>query len=398
MRVAYVCADPGVPVYGRKGASVHVQEVIRALGAHGADVELFAASIGGEPPPGLEEVPVHRLPAVGGADPARRERRALAANADLSRALDEAGPFDLLYERYALWSFAGMSYASERGVPGVLEVNAPLIEEQARHRVLVDRRGAEQVARRLFERATAVVAVSAAVAEWVRARSRRPGGVHVVPNGVDPGRFSVDAGRSRDAAMFTVGFVGSLKPWHGVDALVRAVALLARREDQSAERGWRLLVVGDGPQRDALTALVDACGLAHATTFTGAVDPGRIPALLGGMDVAAAPYSDAADDYFSPLKLYEYLAAGVPVVASDVGQAGETLREADTGVLTAPGDVVALAAALDWLRRDPESRRAFAAAGRDWVLRERTWTAVAGRILELAEAVAPPRTPTAGVG
>ncbi len=64
MRVAYVCADPGVPVFGKKGCSVHAQEVIRSLRGRGASVELFARRLGGDPPPGLQAVPVHRLPAL----------------------------------------------------------------------------------------------------------------------------------------------------------------------------------------------------------------------------------------------------------------------------------------------------------------------------------------------
>ena len=73
MRLAYVCADPGVPVFGRKGASIHVQEVVRALDARGVEVELFASRTGGDPPPGLEKVPLHGLPAPPKGDLAARE-------------------------------------------------------------------------------------------------------------------------------------------------------------------------------------------------------------------------------------------------------------------------------------------------------------------------------------
>ncbi|HET9494840.1 MAG TPA: glycosyltransferase, partial [Chloroflexia bacterium] len=110
MRLAYVCADRGVPVFGKKGCSVHVQEVVRALLSRGVEVTLFAASLGGMPPAGLESVRVHRLPAPSGDDRAQREASALAANADLALALSEDGPFDAVYERYSLWSYAGMEH------------------------------------------------------------------------------------------------------------------------------------------------------------------------------------------------------------------------------------------------------------------------------------------------
>ncbi|MBF8301230.1 MAG: glycosyl transferase group 1, partial [Acidobacteria bacterium] len=146
MRVAYVCADPGVPAFGTKGSSVHLQEVVRALVRQGVTIELFVANQGGSPPRDLQAVGVQVLPIPKAADAADRERAALAANTELAARLASTGPYDCVYERYSLWSFAGMSFARRVGVPGLLEVNAPLIEEQAVHRSLVDRRAAEWVA------------------------------------------------------------------------------------------------------------------------------------------------------------------------------------------------------------------------------------------------------------
>src|SRR6185436_13422914 len=95
LRIAYVCADPGVPVFGRKGCTVHVQEVLRALMAAGATVDLFATRLDGDPPVDLREVHVHRLPAAPKGDVAKRERLCLAANEELGEQLRRFGPFDL---------------------------------------------------------------------------------------------------------------------------------------------------------------------------------------------------------------------------------------------------------------------------------------------------------------
>src|SRR6516165_1722652 len=143
MRIAYVCADLGVSVFGHKGCSIHVQEVVRALAARDARVELFARRLEGEPPAGFEAVRLHSLPAVPRGDHAAREQAALAANGEVRAILEQEGPFDLVYERYSLWSFAPMEYARDEGIPGLLEVNAPLIAEQQEHRILIDRPGAE---------------------------------------------------------------------------------------------------------------------------------------------------------------------------------------------------------------------------------------------------------------
>ncbi|MFQ5739942.1 MAG: glycosyltransferase family 1 protein, partial [Acidobacteriota bacterium] len=88
MRIAYICADPGVPVFGRKGCSIHVQEVVRGMRKRAARVELFAARLGGDPPPGLESVPIHRLPRPSGPELARREQSCLEANRNLRTRLD----------------------------------------------------------------------------------------------------------------------------------------------------------------------------------------------------------------------------------------------------------------------------------------------------------------------
>lgn len=106
MRIAYVCADPGVPVFGRKGASVHVQAVLRVLVARGAEVHLLAVRTGGVPPAGLEQVAVHALPEVPKGEVADRERAAQAGDAAVAPVLTrlaQAEGLDLVYERYSLW-------------------------------------------------------------------------------------------------------------------------------------------------------------------------------------------------------------------------------------------------------------------------------------------------------
>jgi glycosyltransferase involved in cell wall biosynthesis len=382
MRVAYVCADRGVPVFGTKGCSVHVQEVVRALLRLGAEVHLFAARPGGPAPADLAGARLHPLPDPPKGDPAARERAALAANDDLRAALERAGRFDLVWERYALWSYAGMEYARDRGTPGVLEVNAPLVEEQAAHRTLVDRGGAEAVAARVFAAADVLAAVSAEVAEYLGRFPGVRGRVHVVPNGVDPARFPAGLRPSRrgPAGSFTVGFVGTLKPWHGLGTLAAALGLLLQRAP-----GSRLLVVGDGPAREGLEADLAGRGARAAAEFAGATAPADVPGLLASMDAGVAPYAGAGF-YFSPLKVFEYMAAGLPVVASRVGQLARLIRDGENGLLVPPGDAAALADALARLHDDPGLRARLGRRARADVLLEHTWGATVRRVLALAGA------------
>lgn len=383
MRIAYVSADQGIPVFGRKGCSIHVQEVVRAMIRAGSSVELFTPRPEGPVPPGLEPVRVHPLPPATQPHPANRERSAFEANADLRRALDLNGPFDMIYERYSLWSHGGMDYAQSLGVPGLLEVNAPLIDEQAIHRVLVDRSRAEWVAHRVFGNATALLAVSAEVAAYLRGFPAAGGRTHVIPNGVDPTRFpeGLRASRPAEPGTFTVGFVGTLKPWHGLRTLIRAFDRL-----HAAEPATRLLIVGDGPDRSVLEAELSARGLTEATLFTGSVAPEAVPGLLASMDAAVAPYENTGRFYFSPLKVYEYMAAGRAVVASRLGEVDGLIEHSVSGLLCEPGDPAGLADALLGLCREPALRERLGRAARATIGRSHTWDETVSRILRLAKA------------
>jgi glycosyltransferase involved in cell wall biosynthesis len=381
MRIAYICADPGVPVFGCKGASIHVQEVIRALRRRGAQVTLLAVRWGGTVPAGLEGLAQVPLPAIVGGELAAREQAALAANAALEHALSAAGPFDLVYERYALWSHAGMSWARVTGIPALLEVNAPLIEEQARHRRLTNRVAAEQVTQVVFAAATTLLAVSQEVARYLERQPVARGRVHVVPNGVDPQRFRPGRApaRAREDGTFVLGFAGSFKSWHGLDTLFKAFMHLYHARPTA-----RLLVVGDGPERARLVGQVIAGQLEDAVILPGAVAPEKMPSWLAAMDIAVAPYPDLEDFYFSPLKVFEYMAAGLPVVASRIGQLAKLIVDGETGLLCPPGDATALASALGRLAVDHPLRGRLARGGRQAVLRSHTWDHVAARILGLA--------------
>jgi glycosyltransferase involved in cell wall biosynthesis len=381
MRIAYVCFDWGVPVFGSTGSSIHVQEIVRGFLARGAHVKLFAARIGGDLPAGLERVSVHSFEGLVEGPREVREQSALAANRDLRDALEREGPFDMVYERYSLWSFAAMDFARETEVPGLLEVNAPLIEQQAEYRGLVDRASAERVAERVFGAAAALIALSTEIKVYLERYPTTHGRVHVIPDGVNPDRFPTGLKPSCPCkpGTFTVGFLGSLKPWHGLPILVDAFAMLHQCHPNS-----RLLVVGDGPERANLEMDLAARGLTQAAHLTGAVPPGEVPRLLTSMDVGVAPYPELPTFYFSPLKVYEYMAAGLPVVVSRIGQLAYLIQHGLTGLHCAPGDSSAFVDALVRLKQDPKLCTSLGEAAREHVIRYHTWDHVMQRILDLA--------------
>lgn len=383
MRIAYVCADPGIPVFGTKGASIHVQEVIRAMRKRGAEVQLFTARPGDAPPADLHDLAVHALPELPRMGPAEREQEAMANNHHLLDVLQDKGPFDCIYERYSLWSWAGMAYAQSAGIPSLLEVNAPLIEEQSRHRELVHRQAAEEIATRVFSTAQAIIAVSPGVAAYLASYSQSNGRVHTIANGINPDRFPAKLFQARQNSpakdTFTIGFLGTLKPWHGLDLLMQAFI-----EMQPHDPGLRLLLVGDGPERTTMATCIAEAGLDSCVTFTGAVVPQEVAFWLSQMDVGVAPYPDMPHFYFSPLKIYEYMAAALPVVASRVGQLDMVVQEQVTGLLYPAGDTSAFKASLQLLRARPALRRQLGQEGRRVALKKHSWDSVVARIFNIA--------------
>ncbi|ERH15901.1 glycosyltransferase, group 1 family protein [Actinomyces johnsonii F0510] len=382
MRIAYICCDPGIPVFGTKGASVHIQEVVRELRSIGHEVALYAVRSGKHIPDDLTDLELH-LEAVADVEPAEREQaQAHAAERIVSRVIADGA--DLVYERYSLFSTALADITAATGVPGILEVNAPLIDEQRRHRSLVDASGAAQVLRRQVTAARATVCVSNPVADWVRRRTADlfdigagdvAGRIHTVPNGVSVRRIQP---QPEDPDRVVVTFVGTLKPWHGVADLITAAAL--------ARQSWSLRIIGDGPEMDSLRAQAGRLGV--EADFRGAVAPQDIPIHLAGSAIGVAPYPDLGggeQQYFSPMKVLEYLAAGLAVVASDVGQIPQLLEDGSGrhGVLVAPSDPTALAAALDDLATCPGRRVRMGRSGRLLAEQRHSWRRTVDRILEL---------------
>jgi glycosyltransferase involved in cell wall biosynthesis len=389
MRIAYLCTDLGVPVCGNKGASIHVRELSGALQALGHEVIAVCARLDGSPPDGFD-VPLIEVPEEPGADSGDRAVRAAAyANSLPARVLEQLRDFgpDVLYERYALNGTAGLTIAQELRIPHLLEVNAPLVDEEETHRSLAPGDSARTLERAILRRVDRIVAVSGELKRWLVELGVEDERIAVLANAVDPGRFEVTpqervAVRRRLEVNGTpiVAFVGTLRPWHDPTILVRALGLLRARGDEP-----RLLIVGDGPERERLTTLARKDGLSPMVTFVGSVSHDEVPAYLAAADVAVAPYHPDTGRYFSPLKLFEYLAAGVPVVAADFGEIPHCVRAGETGLLYPPGDAQALADALARLIANREGAAALGRNGREHVLRHHTWAANARAVAALAE-------------
>lgn len=375
MNVLYVCADRGIPVLGNKGASVHVRSITTAIQRLGHDVTLLARRWEKDNPP----PPLHRLEQLP-KDPVR-------AMAKIEELLDVEEPA-VVIERYSLQSGLARAVTRRRGVPLTLEVNAPLAYEATRYRGLDDPL-AEQREHEALRSADRIQVVSSALARYVRSVAPEVP-LDWIPNGADT-RALQDAEPAAMAGLegrTIVGFVGSLKPWHGVDQLLDAFATVHPRHPDAA-----LVIVGAGGEEATLRERASRPDLRGHVVWAGQVPHSRVPSILASFDIAVAPYLPAEPFYFDPLKIVEYLAAGKPVIYPELGDLPALAGPA--GLSYTPGSVEQLAQRLAQGLGDSALRRRLSASAARAAARL-DWSTIARRVLQFANGSAVDQT-SAGI-
>ncbi|HLY43978.1 MAG TPA: glycosyltransferase family 4 protein [Stellaceae bacterium] len=364
-------------IQSRDGQSVHLDEIVAALRQLGHDVVVVgprlyeSAGFGGE----------SRLVAA----LRRRVPRALLELAELAynipaflRLRRVAAKFqpDLIYERYNLYFLAGILLRRWRGVKLFLEVNAPVCEERARYGGLALPRLAGSLQRWVWRSADRTLVVTDALKRIVIAAGAAPETVSVVPNGIDPRMFPAEPYRARRGAPVTIGFIGFVRDWHGLNEVIDALA--GERDGTPVE----LVIAGEGPARAGLQRRAAALGIGSRVRFIGLQPRSAIAALIGQFDIALQP---RAVPYASPLKIFEYMACGRAIVAPDQPNIREILTDGETALLFDPDAPGALWQAIRRLVDDPALReRLGQAARRALEARDYTWRRNAQRIVAMA--------------
>ncbi len=395
MRIMYASADHGIPVFGNKGASIHIQEMVKAFGELGHETTLLTARLGDGPPTLPGEVRKIRSSAPSHLDGqsaghnencrSAKETRYLSIADAIEHAIiaeHRREPLDLIYERYSLWSAAGTRAAKRLSVPCILEVNAPLLAEQRQYRKLVLDGQARAIEREVLTTVDHIFAVSDEVAEYVIRQGASPNRVEVQPNGVNTDVFSPIGDVAKIDGIgdeLVIGFCGSLKPWHGVEDLLQAYASILQTAPTS-----KLLIVGDGPLSEWMKGFIAGARLEDNVVLLGWRPYEELPSLIRRMDIATAPYPDLEDFYFSPLKLFEYMACGKAVVAADIGQIRSVLKNNQNGLLNRPGDCDHLADLIGGLMEQPALRQRLGAHAAQSVA-ERSWRNNALRVTSMVE-------------
>jgi alpha-maltose-1-phosphate synthase len=388
-KIVYCATDQTVP--GTKGGSTHVLAVAEGLAALGNEVHVAAQpGAGGFPSGGVHW---HAIGAPFG-KPALRMMRTFAVH----RLIRRVRP-DIIIERYH--NFGGESLRSDGW--HVLEVNAPIVDYPHSPKQRLDRALLVEPFRRWRDWQCRVadrfvVPTRAILPDWIP-----PEKIHETEWGVDTARFrpgaqpppGVKLPFTRDHRLIVI-FIGAFRAWHGVRHLVRAMAHL-RETGATDLKDIHAVLIGDGPEREPAEADARAAGLDASITFTGALPHDLLPACLAAADIGVAPFDTAAHAplslafYWSPLKVFEYMASGLPVVAPDIPRLRQILGAGEAGLLYDAANPRGLADAIVALA-EPGRRTSLGAVARARAEREYSWMSHCERLIH---AVTPP--PTEGV-
>jgi glycosyltransferase involved in cell wall biosynthesis len=385
-RIAYLRSTPGVGTQAG-GAATHINGFINAATELGAAIRVISNdNIAGIDRSKLTLIDPEPL---GSTRAAVDLRNNLIFSAGALREIEHS-PVDLIYQRYARFSWAGVAASLRTGVPLFLEYNGSEVW-MGKH---WDRGDMLPLLAR-FERLNLEAAARIFVVADVERRNLLQAGIAdekiiVNPNGVDTEKFRPkvggdavrrDLGVAEDETL--AGFVGTFGPWHGVLALAQAITLLP--DDSKV----RFLLVGAGKLREEVQRIVGAAGKEQQVIFAGHVEHERVPALLDACDILLSPHvplEDGSEFFGSPTKLFEYMAMGKGIVASRLGQIGEVLVDEETALLTEPGNARQLADAILRLSRSRELRERLGAAARGAAIAEHTWKHNALRVLDAYQA------------
>ena len=361
-----------IEAFVAEGHEVHEEALVRRTGP---TVKPTSDSGGSGTWSALDHLPrfARELAEYGYSVPARR------------RLIRAGGEFkaQLLYERYAFGNTAGVSASRRLGVPMVLEVNSPMVLELSKTRGLSFPRLADKSERWTFKEADRVCVVTHVLAEMLKEMGVAEERLFVTPNGVHPDAYiNPDPVGARKALGLesvkgaVLGFVGFYRPWHRLDLVVDG---LAARELREAH----LVLIGEGPAEEELRLQAKKRGVAERVHFVGPRAHSEIPGLLPAFDIGLVP---AINPYASPLKLHEYMAAGLPSVAPDQPNLREVLTSGEQALLFKPGDGDGLCAALATLVADADLRSRMGERARETLVeRDLTWRGNARRVLAAVE-------------
>ena len=380
MRVLYVAG--AVEAFGTSGGSIHIQEVACGLRDLGHDV--LVLSMRGKADVGRRTLDCG-VPVVG---TRWRKELALLGLPKVRRAIRAFRP-DVMMERFYNFAGAGVLAAHGLGIPSLLEVNAPMTDPPGSLKTRVDRLLLGSMRRWAVTQGRWSDAIVTPLSTTVPPEVEREK-IHELPWGANVERFDPShglQGTARKALADELGlsldhpvaaFLGSFRRWHGVDHFAEAARLMIGTGEPIS-----FLAVGGGPELEGLRARVASWGLPPGRfVFTGPQPHERVPQLLSLADIGVAPFDVESHAplaeygfYWSPLKVFEYMAMALPVVTIDIPPLNDIVREGREGLLFHAGDIGDLTSALGRLAGDAGLRERLGESARQRVVANYSWQA-----------------------
>jgi glycosyltransferase involved in cell wall biosynthesis len=287
----------------------------------------------------------------------------------------------LIYERYSLYMFVTLVIARAKGIPIVFEVNDSAIVERVRP--LFFRSLASAIERFIFKKADGLVFVSQIFRDRTTAEYGSIAPSIVTPNAANIAQFSYTSEQRKATRSqlglddkIVCGYLGAFVPWHAIDQFVYTIA--DRLEDSPH---LCLLLVGDGETYPKVAAFVKERNLLDRIILTGRVAHKEVPGLLSAMDMAVLP---SAGDYTSPVKLFEFMASGIPAVAPDFEPIKEVLTEGQNGWMFKAKDIEASVNAVLKMSSQTDDLKRVGENAREYIRTERQWR---NNVVQLAQFV-----------
>ena len=295
-----------------------------------------------------------------------------------------------IYERYTPLNFGGVLAAKRSGVPLILEVNATYAGRLGCDIEMAYPGMAKWAEKRVFQWADGIVVVSGPLGECVLDRTADPDKIAITPNAISLNKVNkLDPVQERHKIRqrygiqqgFVVGFVGSMRRWHGLDFLADCIPSILEQHPDT-----HFLLVGTGEMESELREFVAQRNLRAHVTITGAVRHDEVYPLIATLDLGLSPDTPR---YASPMKLLEYMALGAVPIAPDYLPIREIIEHDKTGLIFAPRNAEQFIGSIIRLAKEPEFRNALSQAARAEVVERRNWGRNASEILSLLSRVAP---------
>lgn len=278
-----------------------------------------------------------------------------------------------VWQHHDLFQTRGLKLAKKLGLPSVLFVDAPYVWESKKWGV--PRLGWEWFAKwwgdsNPCRKADLVLVVSEEVKRAVLDLGVDESRILIAPCTVSPKIFS----RTKDSEVrkslglssnFVIGWVGSFRKFHSLDLLVDAFKVVSTSIPHA-----KLLLVGDGAERIRLQEKIASFGLNERVIFTGNVPHNEVPAYISSFDVAVLPSQSNEGFHYSPLKLREFFGAGIPVIASAVGDVKSVIEESKGGWLVQPGSKDLIAEMIVNIETDRAAIESASSRARSYALSE----------------------------